>query len=103
MNKRLCITIVVIAGLLLGTTTSSAEPGTTPLGTAFTYQGRLDRTGAPYTGSCDFLFSLFDAETEGTKIGETMPSPVCPFPMVSSSPGWILATVPSPAMHAGWR
>jgi len=63
--------MICILSILFLTSGGSAAPGATPLGTAFTYQGRLDRTGSPYTGSCDFLFSLFDAETEGIEIGET--------------------------------
>ena len=71
MKKRFCFTLLIIAGLLLGTTSSSAAPSATALGTAFTYQGRLDRAGQPYTGTCDFQFRLWDAETEGGQIGDT--------------------------------
>src|SRR5207247_1295137 len=34
-------------------------------GTAFTYQGRLDKAGAPTTGLFDFQFGLYDAPTGG--------------------------------------
>jgi hypothetical protein len=40
-----------------------------PLGTAFTYQGRLDDNGQPAAGPYDLQFSLFDADTGGTAIG----------------------------------
>jgi hypothetical protein len=33
------------------------------VGTAFTYQGRLEQTGAPYTGSADLRFQLFKGAT----------------------------------------
>jgi hypothetical protein len=39
------------------------------LGTAFTYQGQLKKNGSPVNGTCDFLFSLWDAATEGNQIG----------------------------------
>lgn len=41
----------------------------TQLGTAFTYQGRLDRDGAPFTGTADVSITLWDAPTGGTQIG----------------------------------
>jgi hypothetical protein len=69
MKNRLGITLLLIAGLLLGTTSSVAAPNATPLSNAFTYQGRLDRDGQPYTGSCDFVFRLWAAETDGLEIG----------------------------------
>lgn len=39
------------------------------MGTAFTYQGYLKKGGTPYNGNCDFVFSLWDAATEGNQIG----------------------------------
>jgi hypothetical protein len=40
-----------------------------PAGTAFTYQGRLDSSGAAMTGNADFEFRLFDAPSGGTQVG----------------------------------
>lgn len=40
-----------------------------PVGTAFTYQGRLDHNGAPASGSFDLKFELFDAAADGNLIG----------------------------------
>ena len=37
------------------------------LGTAFTYQGRLQQGGGPVDGACDFQFSLWDAATVGAR------------------------------------
>jgi len=44
---------------------------TAAMGTAFTYQGQLRKSGAPVTGSCNFRFSLFDALSGGAQIGAT--------------------------------
>jgi hypothetical protein len=41
----------------------------TPLGTAFTYQGRLTDGGGAANGLYDLQFTLFSAETEGTQVG----------------------------------
>ncbi len=37
-------------------------------GTAFTYQGRLDSSGAPATGLFDFRFSIFDSASGGAAV-----------------------------------
>lgn len=52
-------------GLLLAALTATAAP----LGTAFTYQGRLTDGGQPANDSYEFEFYLFDAETGGTNLG----------------------------------
>jgi hypothetical protein len=44
----------------------------TPLGTAFTYQGRLTDGGSPANGSYDLEFKLFDAAVEGAQVGSTV-------------------------------
>src|SRR5690606_22550444 len=38
----------------------------------FTYQGRLEESGQPATGSYDFRFSLWDALTGGNQVGSTI-------------------------------
>lgn len=43
-----------------------------PLGTAFTYQGQLQKNGSPYNGTCSFQFSLWDAVSGGTQVGSTL-------------------------------
>jgi hypothetical protein len=43
----------------------------TPLGTAFTYQGQLQQSGAPANGTCDFDFELYGSLSGGTRIGTT--------------------------------
>ncbi len=44
-----------------------------PLGTSFTYQGQLRRSGAAYNGLCNFQFSLWDAASGGAQQGSTLP------------------------------
>lgn len=53
----------------------------TPLGTAFTYQGRLTDAGVPATGSYDMQFTLFGASTGGSVVG----SPVTVSPVAVAS------------------
>lgn len=43
-----------------------------PVGTAFTYQGRLVDNGSTANGNYDFEFSLYDDLTAGTQIGSTV-------------------------------
>src|SRR5262249_45389864 len=53
---------------------ASAVGAETPLGTAFTYQGRLTDGGGPASGVYDLQFTLFSAETEGTQVGPILTS-----------------------------
>jgi len=43
-----------------------------PLGSAFTYQGRLNDHGQVAEGVYDFQFKLFDAESGGIQVGVTV-------------------------------
>lgn len=45
-------------------------------GTAFTYQGRLDVNGVPYTGSGEFAATLWDAANGGTALATNSPASV---------------------------
>ncbi|MCA9289990.1 MAG: tail fiber domain-containing protein [Phycisphaerales bacterium] len=49
-----------------------ARAGDPPVGTAFTYQGRLSASGAPYTGSIPATFRLFGGVSGGAPIGPTL-------------------------------
>src|SRR5262245_29107869 len=40
-----------------------------PVGTAFTYQGRLTDAGTPASGTFDLQFTLFDAAASGSQVG----------------------------------
>jgi len=44
----------------------------TTLGTAFTYQGRLDDGGSPANGTYDFQFTLYNADVSGSRVGSTV-------------------------------
>jgi N-acetylneuraminic acid mutarotase len=54
--------------LLLGLAGITRAAGT---GETFTYQGRLDLNGSSVSDTCDFEFSLWDAETGGSQVGTT--------------------------------
>ena len=58
---------LAVLGVLLGTVDHASA-----LGTAITYQGRLQQGGTPRTGPCDFQFSLFDAAAAGMQVGVTL-------------------------------
>src|SRR4051812_39472229 len=48
-----------------------ARAADTPMGTAFTYQGRLTNAGSPTNDTVDIKFTLYDAATAGTLLGTT--------------------------------
>jgi hypothetical protein len=50
----------------------------TPLGTAFTYQGRLTDGAIPASGAFDFQLLLFDAAAGGSQVGSTLDQPAVP-------------------------
>ena len=58
----------MIAGILFAAT-PALVPAAAPLGTEFTYQGRLDSDGSPYNGTATLTFTLWDAETGGNSVG----------------------------------
>ncbi len=76
MNRKHILSGVWLLTLL---STLAAGPGlahdpaplAAPLGSAFTYQGRLEQNGAPVNGNCDLVFKLWDALADGTQIGGT--------------------------------
>jgi hypothetical protein len=55
--------------VLIGLAVGLNQARSAPLGTAFTYQGRLADGGTPAAGSYDLKFSLFDAATGGAPAG----------------------------------
>lgn len=63
--KVLVLSIVLVFGLSL---TGLAGP----MGTAFTYQGRLTDGGNPASGPYDLLFNIFDIEIGGSQVGSAI-------------------------------
>ena len=47
-----------------------------PVGTGFTYQGRLDNQGVPADGACSLRFTLWDDDAAGSQIGGLVEVPV---------------------------
>jgi len=86
MNKPIVIKIGLLvlaaaAGLLLAFAwptimVARSQAGTqsvlAPVGSGFTYQGRLEDGGSPADGSYDFQFKLYDAASLGTQVGVTV-------------------------------
>jgi len=65
MKNATMLTILVLALMLCLVGVSQAAP----MGTAFTYQGRLTEDDNPADALYDFQFRLFDASDEGSQIG----------------------------------
>src|SRR5438132_6474811 len=63
MNRKPLITSIVL--LVLHSTLHAASP----IGTVFTYQGRLTDNGSPANGNYDLRFSLYDTLSAGGQIG----------------------------------
>ncbi len=72
MSPKAAVRVVVIAltglGIGLGAMRSQAQP----LGTAFTYQGRLTDGGNPATGTYDLRLMLYDAAVGGIPMRPTL-------------------------------
>ncbi len=62
----MALALALIAGLAM-----AQQLAGSPLTAAFTYQGRLNSSGVPYTGPCDFQFGLWDAGAGGVQVGPT--------------------------------
>ncbi len=63
--------VLVVPGVVL-CCTLVGPAGAAPLGTAFTYQGRLSDGGSPANGVYDLQFSLWDAAVSGGQVGNTI-------------------------------
>ncbi len=70
--KQYLAKYLVLALIIMGLSFAVAQangPTSEPVGTAFTYQGRLTNGGKPVNGRCDFIFSLWDAPSGGNRVG----------------------------------
>lgn len=68
------LTLFVALALLVTLAVTSSRAQETQhqaaqLDTGFTYQGQLQSSGTPYSGTCDLQFSLWDALNGGSQIG----------------------------------
>jgi hypothetical protein len=59
----------VLQSWLLAVLLASPTAGAAPIGTAFSYQGRLADAGNPASGSYDLQFALYDASVGGAQVG----------------------------------
>jgi len=64
-NAGFCL-MAVLAVVAVSLIVASAK---TPMGTAFTYQGRLTDGGGPANGQYDFEFTMYDAAASGNPVG----------------------------------
>ncbi len=83
MQRRLVVTTVFALSALLVSTGQAAAgpsgptaPASGPLGTVFTYQGRLNSGSTPFNGSCQMAFRLYDDSLTGTLIAGPVNSTV---------------------------
>jgi len=70
MKNSKMLAILVLALALMVCSAKVSEAG--PMGTAFTYQGRLIDANSAAEGLYDFQFKLFDANESGTQKGPTI-------------------------------
>ena len=67
------IRTVVVVTLLIALAVLALPAAAAPVGTAFTYQGKLtDSLGNPISGTRDMTFKVFDALTAGSQVGATV-------------------------------
>ncbi|GIW12395.1 MAG: hypothetical protein KatS3mg061_3452 [Dehalococcoidia bacterium] len=59
----------MVGSLPVAATGPRPPQGAPAAGTTFTYQGQLNAGATPFTGSCDFVFSLHDAPATGNRVG----------------------------------
>ncbi len=71
---KLTTSLGVVGIVLGGLTTTGKEAHGADIGTAFTYQGFLEKpAGTPLTDTCDFRFGLWDAPAMGIQVDDEPP------------------------------
>lgn len=72
----LIFVVLIVSGMLLvGTAAAQSNKPNAPaaaIGTAFTYQGQINRNATLFTGTCDMQFSLWDDAALGVQQGTTL-------------------------------
>ena len=68
MKRRL----VFLVSIVLATIVLASWASASPVGSAFTYQGSLDKSGVPTSATCNFRFQLFDSLASGSPVGPTL-------------------------------
>jgi len=80
MKRGFCINLVVMGIVFVVLASLAGAQGSGPqseagiqatVGTGFTYQGELRNVSGPVSGTCDFQFGLWDAQTYGAQVGST--------------------------------
>jgi len=72
-KRSVSVSVVVVVLMVLAAATLQADSPevAAPVGSTFTYQGRLADGGGPVTDECDFRFGLWDAASGGAQLGVT--------------------------------
>ena len=65
-------TFLTRLGLICALVLTGLPVAAAPLGTAFTYQGRVQNGTNPVTGLFDFRFAVYDAAAAGNQVGPTL-------------------------------
>ena len=111
MKKQRILTSVLAVALLLALTVGltqaqGPEPQgdvsvqAAPVGTAFTYQGRLTDGGSPANGEYDFQFTLYDTASDGAQVGSMISKENTTITDGLLRWNWTLVTASLPAMPA---
>jgi hypothetical protein len=73
-HKRNIVLCLAMLTLVIGAGSATAQDTTpaAPIGSVFTYQGRLTDAGSPADGVYDLRFILYDASVGGSQVGSTL-------------------------------
>lgn len=72
LGAALCLALIAALGGAIRAEGLEGGGGDPPIGTAFTYQGRLKKDGKPANGTYDLQFKLFDAASDGKQVESTV-------------------------------